>query len=547
MTAAASSGSYAAAASKGASSSGGGGLMNNKNSKPQEIRKSNIRAAKALADAIRTSLGPKGMDKMIKDAKGNVTITNDGATILKQMNVVNPCAKMLVELSQAQDAEAGDGTTSVVVFAGSLLEAAEQLLNRGIHPSILSDSFQTAAKEALTHLDTITHPVDIKNKEGLLKAASTSLNSKVVSKDSNLASLAVDAVMSVAEDAGPNGLDLKDINVVTVPSGTVDDSELVTDGLVFKPGHFVAKTGGPEKVDDAKIGLIQFCISPPKTDMDNKVVINDSAQVDRILREERQYILNICKKIKASGCNVLLIQKSILRDAVSDMALHFLSKLKIMVIKDIERDQIEFVSKTLGCTPAASLDHFKPEVLGAAKCVERVAMGEKKVTKVTGVTKGKGKTASIIIRGSNSLLLEEADRSLHDALCVLRCLVQKPMLVNGGGAPEIEVAEALMKLAKTLGDVESYGVKAFARALEVIPYTLAENAGLDPVKTVTELRKVHQDGDKTAGINVKRGIISSMQDEHVLQPALVTSNVIQLASETVCSILKIDDIVNTIR
>jgi len=523
--------------------------MNNKNSKPQEIRKSNIRAAKALADAIRTSLGPKGMDKMIKDAKSNVTITNDGATILKQMNVVNPCAKMLVELSQAQDAEAGDGTTSVVVFAGSLLEAAEQLLNRGIHPSILSDSFQTAAREAIVHLDKMTHPVDIKNKEGLLKAAATSLNSKVVSKDSNLASLAVDAVMAVAEGAPENekGLDLKDINVVTVPSGTVDDSELVTDGLVFKPGHFVAKTGGPEKVDDAKIGLIQFCISPPKTDMDNKVVINDSAQVDRILREERQYILNICKKIKASGCNVLLIQKSILRDAVSDMALHFLSKLKIMVIKDIERDQIEFVSKTLGCTPAASLDHFKPEVLGAAKCVERVAMGEKKVTKVTGVTKAKAKTASIILRGSNSLLLEEADRSLHDALCVLRCLVQKPMLVNGGGAPEIEIAEALMKMAKTLGDVESYGVKAFARALEVIPYTLAENAGLDPVKTVTELRKAHQDGDKTAGINVKRGVISSMQDENVLQPALVTSNVIQLASETVCSILKIDDIVNTIR
>merc|ERR1719357_2136107 len=484
------------------------------------------------------------MDKMIKDAKGNVTITNDGATILKQMSVINPCAKMLVELSQAQDSEAGDGTTSVVVFAGSLLEAAEQLLNRGIHPSILSDSFQTAAREAIVHLDKMTHPVDIKNKEGLLKAASTSLNSKVVSKDSNLASLAVDAVMSIASG---NSLDLRDINVVTIPSGTVDDSELVTDGLVFKPGHYVSKSGGPEKVENAQIGLIQFCISPPKTDMDNKVVINDSAQVDRILREERQYILNICKKIKASGCNVLLIQKSILRDAVSDMALHFLSKLKIMVIKDIERDQIEFVSKTLGCTPAASLDHFKPEVLGAAKCVERVAMGEKKVTKVTGVTKAKAKTASIILRGSNSLLLEEADRSLHDALCVLRCLVQKPMLVNGGGAPEIEIAEALMKMAKTLGDVESYGVKAFARALEVIPYTLAENAGLDPVKTVTELRKAHQDGDKTAGINVKRGVISSMQDENVLQPALVTSNVIQLASETVCSILKIDDIVNTIR
>jgi len=532
-----------AAAAKGAGQSGQ--LMNQKNSKPAEIRKSNIRAAKAVADAIRTSLGPKGMDKMIKDAKGNVTITNDGATILKQMSVINPCAKMLVELSQAQDSEAGDGTTSVVVFAGSLLEAAEQLLNKGIHPSILSDSFTTAARESMARLDQIAHPIDIKNREALLKAASTSLNSKVVSKDSTLASLAVDAVMSIAGQG--NTLDLRDINVVTVPSGTVDDSELITDGLVFKPGHHVSKSGGPEKVENAQIGLIQFCISPPKTDMDNKVVINDSAQVDRILREERQYILNICKKIKAAGCNVLLIQKSILRDAVNDMALHFLSKLKIMVIKDIERDQVEFISKTLGCTPAASLDHFKPEVLGSAKVVERVAMGEKKITRVTGVKDGPGKTASIVLRGSNSLLLEEADRSLHDALCVMRCLVQKPMMVNGGGAPEIEVAESLMKFAKTLGDVESYGVKAFARALEVIPYTLAENAGLNPVKTVTELRQVHQDGDETAGINVKKGTISSMMEESVLQPALVSRSVIQLASETVCSILKIDDIVNTIR
>jgi len=207
----------------------------------------------------------------------------------------------------------------------------------------------------------------------------------------------------------------------------------------------------------------------------------------------------------------------------------------------------EFISKTLGCTPAASLDHFKPEVLGSAKVVERVAMGEKKITRVTGVKDGPGKTASIVLRGSNSLLLEEADRSLHDALCVMRCLVQKPMMVNGGGAPEIEVAESLMKFAKTLGDVESYGVKAFARALEVIPYTLAENAGLNPVKTVTELRQVHQDGDETAGINVKKGTISSMMEESVLQPALVSRSVIQLASETVCSILKIDDIVNTIR
>merc|ERR1712223_1148918 len=296
-----------------------------------------------------------------------------------------------------------------------------------------------AAGKAVDILTGMATPLDLTDRESLLKAANTSLNSKVVSQNSaELSPIAVDAVLKVIDPVRENNVNLKDIKIIKKIGGTVDDTELV-DGMVFE--QKAANVNGPKKIEKAKIGLIQFCVSPPKTDMDNQVVINDSAQVDRILREERQYILNICKKIKASGCNVLLIQKSILRDAVSDMALHFLSKLKIMVIKDIERDQIEFVSKTLGCTPAASLDHFKAEVLGAAKCVERVALGEKKITKVTGVTKAKAKTASIILRGSNSLLLEEADRSLHDALCVLRCLVQKPMLVNGGGAPEIEIAE----------------------------------------------------------------------------------------------------------
>merc|ERR1711997_404349 len=285
----------------------------------------------------------------------------------------------------------------------------DRLLKKGIHPTSISESFQKASAKSVEILTAMAQPVDLSDREKLLQSANTSLNSKVVSQHSSeLSPIAVDAVLKVIDPAKDHTVNLNDIKIIKKLGGTVDDTELI-EGLVFQEKC----AGNVKTVKDAKIGLIQFCISPPKTDMDNKVVINDSAQVDRILREERQYILNICKKIKASGCNVLLIQKSILRDAVSDMALHFLSKLKIMVIKDIERDQIEFVSKTLGCTPAASLDHFKPEVLGAAKCVERVAMGEKKVTKVTGVTKAKAKTASIILRGSNSLLLEEADRSLH--------------------------------------------------------------------------------------------------------------------------------------
>merc|ERR1719191_1976824 len=355
-------------------------------SQEKSVRESNIVAAKAVADAVRTSLGPRGMDKMISSPQGEVVITNDGATILKQMEVSHPTAKMLVDLSASQDVEAGDGTTTVTVIAGSLLNAAEQLLRKGIHPTVISDAFLVAAKKSEEILAAMSVPVDLNDREALIKAASTSLNSKVISNNASLlAPLAVDAMLSIC-DANSTNVDLRDIAVVKKLGGTIDDTELVK-GLVFtqKASH---AGGGPTKVVNAKIGLIQFCLSAPKTDIEQNIVVSDYSQMDRILKEERKYILDMCKKIQASGCNVLLVQKSILRDAVNDLSLHFLAKMKILVVKDIEREDVEFISKTVGCMPIANVE-----------------------------------TITLLCKASNKLVLDESERSLHDALCVLRCLV----------------------------------------------------------------------------------------------------------------------------
>jgi T-complex protein 1 subunit delta len=302
--------------------------------------------------------------------------------------------------------------------------------------------------------------------------------------------------------------------------------------------------------------------------MDNQVVISDYAQMDRVLREERQYIVNMCKKIQKSGCNVLLIQKSILRDAVSDLSLHFLAKLKIMVVRDIERDEVEFICRTLGCQPIASIDSFTPDRLGSAQLVEEMPTSESgkvlfiyllfflfhiiflpKVIKVTGVP-STGKTVSVLVRGANVLLVDEAERSLHDALCVVRALVKKRFLMPGGGAAETEISIQLHEWSKTLTGVKSICVKAFAEAFEVIPYTLAENAGLNPIQVVTELRKAHLEGQQHAGINMRKathaqGKISDMVEKKVISPLLVHTSMIDLATDTVALIMKIDGIVQT--
>ncbi|KAL1572195.1 T-complex protein 1 subunit delta [Candida albicans P78042] len=520
--------------------------------KPQEVRKANILAARAVSDAIRTSLGPKGMDKMIRTKNGEIIISNDGATILKHMAVLHPAARMLVDVSHAQDVEAGDGTTTVAILTGAFLGAAERLLSKGIHPTLIAESFQRAAQRSVEILLDMSYKISLDNREQLIRAATTSLSSKIVSQHSQLlAPLAVDSVLKVINEEeisnGPDetitkkNVDLNDIRLIKKVGGTIDDTHLVN-GIVLTQ-NVVKHAGGPVRVEKAKIGLIQFQISPPKPDMENNVVVNDYRQMDKILKEERAYLLNICKKIKKAKCNVLLIQKSILRDAVNDLALHFLSKLNIMVIKDIERDEVEFLSKAIGCKPIADIDNFTEDRLGTADLIEELDSSGSKIVEITGVTSKNIKpTVSVIIRGANNLVLDETERSLHDALCVIRCLVKQQALIAGGGAPEIEVSRQLMKEANKLSGVEQFVYKEFAQALEVIPTTLAENAGLNPINVVTDLRNRHENGEKDAGISVRRSGASNTYDEHVLQPVLVSTSAIVLASECVKSILRIDDI-----
>ncbi|KAH0563015.1 T-complex protein 1 subunit delta [Trichoglossum hirsutum] len=465
--------------------------------------------------------------------------------MLKDMSVMHPAAKMLVDLSAAQDVEAGDGTTSVVVIAGSLLGAADRLLEKGmisavnwtscIHPTVISESFQRAAAAAVQTLHDMSHPVSLSDRRTLYQAASTALSSKIVAQHSNLlGNMAVDAVLKVIDVKTADNVDLKNIRIVKKVGGTIDESEMV-DGLVLTQ-PVVKSGGGPARMEKARIGLIQFQLSPPKPDMENQIVVNDYRQMDRILKEERTYLLNMVKKIKKAKCNVLFIQKSILRDAVNDLSLHFLAKLNILCIKDIERDE------STGCKPIADIDSFTEDKLGSAELIEEAQASGSRTVKVTGV-KGAGQTVSIVCRGANTLVLDEAERSLHDALCVIRCLVKKRALIAGGGAPEIEIAQSLAKQARALKGTEAICWKAFADAMEVIPTTLAENAGLNSIKVVTDLRHRHEYGEKNAGVSIKSGgVKNNIAEENVLQPLLVSTSAVELAAETVKMILRIDDI-----
>lgn len=399
---------------------------------------------------------------MIQKGEGEVLITNDGATILSQLQVFHPTAQMLVQLSKSQDIEAGDGTTGICVIAGALLQACSELLSKGIHPTMIAEAFKQAAAKAEEILISIAKPVDLLDRESVLDAVNTCLASKVVHNNADvLAPIAVDAVLGVIDPQTATNVDLQDVRIVKQVGGTMDDTELVR-GLVLERG---AKhtAGGPSKIENAKIALIQFCLSAPKTDMENNVVVSDYAAMDRILREERKYILNMCKKIKKSGCNVLLIQKSILRDGFNDLSLHFLAKLDIMVVTDVERTDVDFIARTLNLQPIAHVDSFSPEKLGQAALAEEVTIAgsTSRVIKVTGIVK-MGRTITILMRGSNRLVLDEADRSVHDALCVVRSLVKKRYMIAGGGSPEAECAMQLTLWSKTLTGVRSYCVRAFA-------------------------------------------------------------------------------------
>ncbi|KAK6588886.1 chaperonin containing TCP delta subunit [Cryptosporidium xiaoi] len=526
-----------------------------RNERSRTTRHENIVAARVISEIIRTSLGPKGMDKMIE--KGEVIITNDGATILREMAVIHPCAKMLVELSKAQDVEVGDGTSSVVVIAGSLLGAAETLLEKGIHPQIISQYFMEGCNKIENILRNISVKVELSDRATLIKSACTSLSSKVVSHNAqHLAGIAVDAVLGVSRvdqksslittSKGNTGsvrktVDLRNIRIVKKLGGTVEDTELV-DGLILHQQKVSRTASGPTRVDNARIGLIQFCLSAPKTDIENNIIIKDYTAMDRLLREERILIAKMIKQIASTGCNVLLIQKSILREAVSTLALDYCAKAKILVVKDIERDEIEFLSKALNCSPIASLDHFTADKLGTANCVSDEDLdGNGRICRITGIP-GKD-MMTIFVRASNMLMLDETERCIHDALCVIRSIIKEQALVPGGGACEAQIYTELSNWAKSLSGVKQMCIRAYAQAFEIIPYTLAENAGLNPIEIVTQLRKKHSEGEKYAGINVRKSTVTDILKENVLQPLLVNLSSVKLATETVMMILKIDDII----
>lgn len=400
--------------------------------------------------------------------------------------------------------------------------------------------------KAMEVIDDMSVPVDLNDRDSLIQNAITSLSSKVVSQNADiLAPLAVDCVMKIIDKEKDTNADLRDIFVGKVVGGTVDDTEMV-DGCVLVGKKASTSAGGPTRMENAKIGLIQFQLSAPKTDMESSVVVHEYTAMDRILKEEKKYIVRMIKQIVKAGCNVLLIQKSIMRDAVNDLALHFLAKKGIMVVKDVERDTVDFISRTTGLVPVASAEQFTAEKLGSADLV--VDDRSCHCVRITGCPEPAegSKTVSVLVRGSNQLIVDEAERSLHDALCVVRALVKKRSLVPGGAAVEMEISQKLSVYSREIFGIDSYCVKAYGQALEIIPYTLAENAGLDPVKFITELRNAHTKGKKNAGVNVKKNKVSDMLELKVVQPSLVSVSALTLATECVRMILKIDDIVLTI-
>ena len=517
----------------------------NKSEKTDDVRISNIRAAKSISMIMRTSLGPKGMDKLLETGRGEVLITNDGATILKNLSVMHPTANLLIQTSKAQDVEAGDGTTSVVILAGAFLDKAEKLIEKGVHPTTISEGYALALKKSIEIINTIAKKINIEDDDYLIQTVKTSLSSKIVSQNSSeLAPLAIKAIKKICNIKTANNVDLNDIKIVKKTGGTMDDIEFI-EGLAFPDNSPSASAGGPSSIKNPKVAVLQFCLSSPKTDIENNIAINDYSQIDRVLKEERKYILELVKKIVASGANVLLIQKSILRDSINDLALHFLAKKNIMVVRDIERTDVEFICKTLKCLPIAHIDNLKPEKLGTADIAEHAELSDG--SKIFKISLQNSPTATILVRGTSGLVCDEAERSIHDALCVLRCLVKNKGIIGGGGAIEIELWRQLEEYAQSMDKgALSQVVKAYSEALEVIPLTLAENCGISPIKVITELRNRHKNGQTFSGLKARTGqIVDDVLVEKIMQPALVTISALTLSTEVTRMILKIDDILDS--
>ncbi len=502
----------------------------------KDALENNIAAAKVIAEAIRTSLGPKGMDKMLVDQFGDVVITNDGATILKEIDVQHPAAKMMVQVAKTQDSEVGDGTTTSVILAGELLKRAERLLKQKIHPTVITEGFRKAADKALEILDSMSIKSGIDDKAGLKNAAMTCMSSKIVSESKEqLAVICMNAIEAVAEQIeGEWVADIEKVQIQKKEGESIDETGLIKGIILDKE---VVSPGMPKIIKDAKILLIQSAIEIEKTEFDAKLQITSPEQIQLFLDEEERMLRNMVDKIVNSGANVVICQKGI-----DDMAQHFLSRAGVMAIRRVKKSDIEKLSKATGGAIYTDFNDIASDKLGYAGLVE-----ERKIMKDSWIFIEEckdPKSVVILIRGGTELIVDEVERAIHDALCVIRDVVEDQKIVGGGGAPELETAIQLRKFSSTLGGREQLAVEIFADSMDIVPKTLAENAGLDQIDILMKLRAIHQQGYKFAAFDLDTGdIINNMMEVGVVEPTVVKAQSIKSAVEAASMILSIDDII----
>jgi thermosome len=504
-------------------------------SRGKDAQSSNILAAKVIAEAIRTSLGPRGMDKMLVDSLGDVTLTNDGATILKEIDVQHPAAKMVVEVAKAQDDEVGDGTTTAVILAGELLRKAEELLDQDIHPITIISGYKKAADEGTKYIESIALDVDPDDKATLVKIAATTLNSKAVkAAREHFGKIAVDAVSAIAEKRGDKmRADIELINVIKKQGKSVFETELINGMIVDKE---IVHARMPKRIKDAKIALLDAPLEIEKTEMDAEIRITDPTQMKAFLDEEEKMLKDMVDKVVKVGANVIICQKGI-----DDLAQHYLAKAGVVAIRRAKKSDMEKLAKATGGRIVTNLDDLSEEQLGQAGLVEEVRIGDDKLTFVRGCKEPRALT--IMIRGGTEHVVDEAERSMHDALCVVRDVIEDQKMLAGGGAPHMEIAKHLRDFAEA-GGKEQLAIEAFADAMEVIPKTLAENGGYDQLDILVDLRSMHEKPvGKWYGVQVFTGKTADMYKENVLEPLRVTEQAIKSASEVAEMILKIDDVI----
>ena len=506
-------------------------------SKGRDAQKNNIAAAKIIAEIVHTSLGPRGMDKMLVDSLGDVTITNDGATILKEIDVQHPAAKMLVEISKTTDNEVGDGTTSAVILAGALLEHAESLILQDVHPTIIVDGYRKAAKKTKQFLDNYAEKITANDKSSLIKIAKTSMQTKLVRKDSEkLSEMAVKAVISVAEKTNEKyTVDIDDIKVEKKSGGSIDDSAIIQ-GIVLDKE--IVHSGMPNKVADGRIALVNTALEINKTETDAKINISNPQQMKSFLDEENRMLKTMVDKVIGSGATVVLCQKGI-----DDMAQHYLAKAGVLAVRRVKESDMAKLAKATGARIVTNLDDLFEKDLGTAELIQEKKIEEDKWVFIEGCKHPKSVT--LLLRAGSQRVVDEVERSIHDSLMVVRDVMEIPSIVAGGGSPETFAATKLRNWGKSLEGREQLAVEKFADALESIPLALAENAGMDPIDTLTNLRSKQIKGEKWTGIDVMKAKVGNMQTSDIIEPLVVKQQIVSAASEAACMILRIDDVIAT--